>query len=135
MWVWFWRALGIVALIFMLFTSILFWTAWRSSPFVPVANGQDMPSGIDVISIQLDILSLIIAVVGVALAVFGVVGYQAIKAGAEAMASKVAGAKADEVATAAIALHMQNMPGTDGGTQLPIEPEQVVELTEEEKGD
>jgi hypothetical protein len=135
MWVWFWRALGIVALIFMFFTSMLFWSAWRASPFIPVANGHDMPSGIDVISIQLDILSLIIGVVGVALAVFGFVGYQAIKAGAEAMASKIAAAKADEVATAAIALHMQNMPGTDGGTQPLIEPEQVVELTEEEKGE
>lgn len=135
MWVWFWRALGIVALVFMLFMSVLFWTAWRSSPFIPTANGGVLSSGIDVISIQLDILSLIIAVAGIVLAVMGFVGYQAVKAGAEEMARKIAAAKADEVATAAIALHMQNMPGTDGGTQAPIEPEQIVELTEEEKGE
>lgn len=135
MWVYFWRFLGIVALIFMSVTTILFWTAWRASSFKPIANGEPIQSGIDVISIQLDILSLIVGVVGVALAVFGFFGYQAIKAGAEDAAIRSATAKADEVATRAVALHMQNIPGTDSGTQQPVEPEILTEITEEEKGD
>jgi hypothetical protein len=128
MWVWFWRSLGILAAITMIATLVVFWTAWRASPFQPAVNGQPLPSGIDVISIQLDILSLVIAVAGIGLAVAGVVGYQAIKAAAIA--------RADEVATAAIALHIarQDKTGTDSGTQAPVEPVDVVEITKEEKG-
>ncbi len=89
-----------------------------------------MQSGVDVIAIQLDILSLVVALVGIGLAVMSIIGYQSIKAAAIA--------KADEVATAAFALHMESKdkPGT-GGThpQPPIEPGDVTELTEEEKGD
>ena len=128
-WKWFWRGLGVVGLIFMIAIIGLFWTAWRSSPFEPSANGQAVASGIDVIAIQLDILSLVIAVVGIGLAVMSIIGYQAIKAAAIA--------KADEVATAAFALHMskRDKSGTDGGTQLPVEPGDLIELTEEEKGE
>lgn len=127
-WKWFWRALGLVALAFMLIVTVLFWSAWKASSFQPIANGQPVSSGIDVIAIQLDILSLVIAVVGIGLAVMSFIGYQSIKAAAIA--------KADEVATAAFALHMaqRDKTGTDGGTQPPIEPDDLVELTEEEKG-
>lgn len=115
----------------MLFIILLFWSAWRASPFEPAANGEQLQNGIDVIAIQLDILSLIIAMLGIALAVMGFFGYQAIKAGAEAKAT----AKADEVATAAIAAYMQNIGGTNTGTQPPVEPTGVTELTEDEKGE
>lgn len=134
-WKWFWRVLGVVALLFMIFISVLFWTAWKASSFKPIANGEPIQSGIDVISIQLDILSLVVAVVGIALAVMGFIGYQAIKSGAEAAAIKAAEAKADEIATSAVALHMQNIRGTDGGAQPPVEPGDVTELTSEEKGE
>lgn len=128
-WKWFWRALGLVALAFMLVMTVLFWSAWRASSFQPIANSQPVSSGIDVIAIQLDILSLVIAVVGIGLAVMSFIGYQSIKAAAIA--------KADEVATAAFALHMEkrDKAGTDGGTQPPIEPADVTELTEEEEGE
>lgn len=128
-WKWFWRGLGIIGLIFMLTVIVLFWAAWRASPFQPAANGQVVSSGIDVIAIQLDILSLVIAVVGLGLAAMSFIGYQAIKAAALA--------RADEVATAAFALHMEkrDKAGTDGGTQAPIEPDEVEEITEEEKGE
>ena len=66
----------------MLAVLILFWSAWRASPFKAAANGEEIGSGIDVIAIQLDILSLIIAVVAVGLGFAGFVGYQAIKDGA-----------------------------------------------------
>jgi hypothetical protein len=134
-WVWFWRALGVLAGVTMLAVLGMFWTAWRASHFVPAANGEELKSGIDVISIQLDILSLVVAVAGIGLAVMGFLGYQSIKSWAEAAAIKAATAKADEVATAAIALHMQNMPGTDGGTQQPVEPGQLTEITAEEEGE
>ena len=129
-WKWFWRAIGAVALVFMIIAIPLFWTAWRASPFVPVANGQEIQSGIDVIAVQLDILSLVVAVTAIGLGVAGFVGYQAIRDGAIK--------RADEVATAAFALHMEknkNITGTDGGSQPPIEPGGVVEIKSEEKGD
>ena len=63
-------------------TTLLFWSAWRASPFEAAVQGQPLQSGIDVIAIQLDILSLIIAVVAVGLGFAGFVGYQAIKDGA-----------------------------------------------------
>lgn len=134
-WTYFWRTLGVVAFIFMAITGALFWSAWRASPFVPASNGAPLPSGIDVISIQLDILSLIIGVVGVALAVMSIIGYQSIKAAAEAAAIQAATAKADEVATEAVALHMQNIPGTNEGTQAPVEPGVATELTADEEGE
>lgn len=128
-WKWFWRALGLVALAFMLVATVLFWSAWKASSFQPIANGQPVSNGIDVIAIQLDILSLVIAVVGVGLAVMSFIGYQSIKAAAIAMA--------DKVATDAFALHMEkrDKAGTDGGTQPPIEPGDVTELTDEEEGE
>lgn len=128
-WTYFWRALGIVALIFMTVTTVLFWTAWRSSAFTPTADGSEIKTGIDVIAIQLDILSLVVAMVSFGLAFAGFVGYQAIK--------DAAIRKADEVATAAFALHMskKDKEGTDGVTQAPVEPLAVTELTEEEKGE
>lgn len=134
-WKWFWRVLGVAALLFMIFITALFWTAWRASPFKAAADGKPLESGIDMIAIQIDILSLIIAVMGIGLAVMSIIGYQSIKAGAEAAAIKTASAKADEIATRAVALHMQNIPGTDGVTQPSIEPDDVLELTEEEKGE
>jgi hypothetical protein len=134
-WKWFWRALGGLAAIFMIAILIMFWSAWRASPFSPAANGNHIQSGIDVIAIQLDILSLIVALVGILLAVMAFFGYQAIKAGAEAEAIKAAALKADEVATAAIAAYMRNVPGTDVGTQPPIEPLEVTELTGKDDGD
>jgi hypothetical protein len=138
MWPWFWRGLGILAGITMLVMLFLFWTAWRASPFVPAANGVEIKSGINVIAIQLDILSLFISVSGIGLAVMGFVGYQSVKSGAESAAREVAAAKADQVATAAVALHMQsikNGTGTDHGTQAPVEPGDVTPLTAEEKGE
>lgn len=123
-WKWFWRGFGVVAFLFMVFCAVLFWTSWRANPLKPVSDGQALAVGIDVIAIQLDILSLIIAVMGIGLAVMGFIGYQAIKAAAIA--------RADEVATAAFALHMEKYKsGTDGGTQPPIEPGDVTELTDE----
>lgn len=133
-WKWFWRGLGLLTGIFMIVTTLMFWAAWKSSAFVPVANGGEIKNGIDVIAIQLDILSLVVAVAGIGLAVMGVFGYQSIKSGAEAAAREIAARKADEVATAAVALHMQNKDRTDG-TQPAVEPVDVTELTEEEKGE
>ena len=117
--------MGILAGLCMIVTVALFWTAWRASPFIATADNAPLQSGIDVIAVQLDILSLIVAVVGIGLGVAGFVGYQAIKAGAIK--------RADEVATAAFALHIakKDKPGTDGGTQAPIEPENVEEITPE----
>lgn len=129
-WKVFWRvAVGAIALSLTVL-ACLFWSAWRASPFKASANGAPVESGIDVIAIQLDILSLIVALVGIALTVIGVFGFQAIKAGAEAKAM----AKADEVATAAVAAYMQKLDGGKKGTQPPVEPPKVTELTEEEKG-
>lgn len=127
-WKWFWRGLGILAAITMLVLMTQVWVSLRTVNVAPVVNGQPLQDGLDVIAIQLDILSLIVAVVGIGLAVAGVVGYQSIKAAATA--------KADEVATAAFALHMakKDKNGTDGSPQPSVEPGDVVELTEEEKG-
>jgi hypothetical protein len=127
-WKWFWRGLGILGAIFMVSLLLQFWATMRTVNVTPVAHGQPLRDGLDIIAIQLDILSLVIAVAGIGLAVAGVIGYQAIKAAAIA--------KADEVASAAIALYLQGQDktGTDGGTQVPIEPGDLVELTEEEKG-
>lgn len=130
-WKWFWRGVGAVAVIFMTITTALFWTAWRASPFKPSGDGKVIESGIDVIAIQLDILSLIIAVIGIGLAVMSFLGYQAIK--------DAAIARADAVATKAMALHMENIERTMRGLQsgpgnTAAEPENVLELTEEEKG-
>jgi hypothetical protein len=130
-WKWFWRAIGFVGLVFMIITTGLFWSAWRSSEFSASANEKPLQNGIDVIAIQLDILSLIIALLGIALAVMVFFGYQAIKAGAETKAI----AKADEVATAAIAAYIQSVGGKNVGTQLPVEPTGVTEITKDEKGD
>jgi hypothetical protein len=57
-WKWFWRAVGLIAAIFMLISTMVFWAAWRSSVFQATANGQQVQNGFDVIAIQLDILSL-----------------------------------------------------------------------------
>lgn len=129
-WKIFWRVVGGATALSLAVIACLFWSAWRASPFEASANGAPVESGIDVIAIQLDILSLIVALVGIALAVVGIFGFQAIKAGAEAKAM----AKADEVATAAVAAYMQKLDGGNTGTQPPIEPPKVTELTEEEKG-
>jgi sensor histidine kinase regulating citrate/malate metabolism len=109
----------------------MFWSAWRASPFKASAFGQPLESGVDVIAIQLDILSLIVAMLGIALAVIGFFGYQAIKSGAEQKAA----AKADEVATAAFAAYMKNIGGTDKGTQTSVEPTEVTEIINDEKGE
>ncbi len=130
-WKWFWRGLGFLAAVFMIIILVLFWTTWRASPFEAVAQGEPLKSGVDVIAIQLDILSLIVALLGIALAVMGIFGYQAIKSGVEQKAL----AKADEVATAAVAAYMQNIGGTNAGTQPPVEPLGVVELTDDGKGE
>lgn len=130
-WKWFWRGLAGLCALSLTAMAVMFWLAWRSRPFKPSANEIPLQSGIDVIAIQLDILSLIIALLGIALAVMGFFGYQAIKAGAEAKAT----AKADEVATAAIAAYMQNIGGTNIGTQAPVEPTEFTELTADEKGE
>lgn len=132
-WKWFWRGLGALGAITMIVMLLQAWGSLRSVAIVPVAKGQELKDGLDIIAIQLDILSLVIAVVGIGLGVAGFVGYQSIRQGAIAAAT----AKADEVATAAFALHMakKDKTGTDGATQPPIEPGDVVELTEEEKGD
>lgn len=127
---WFWHIIAVIFTAALVVITALFWSAWRASPFQASAFGQPMQSGIDVIAIQLDILSLVVALVGIGLAVMSIIGYQAIKAAAIT--------KADEVATAAFALHMESKdkPGTGGAPpQPPIEPGDVTELTEEEKGD
>lgn len=92
-WKWFWRAVGIVAIIFMIVTTLLFWTAWRANTFKAVANGHEVKSGIDVIAIQLDILSLVMAIVAIGLGVLGIIGYQAVKSGAVKKAQKTAKAE------------------------------------------
>lgn len=134
MWRWFWRLIGLAALILSIVSCFFLYALWKASAVRPVVNGEPA-SSLEVVSLQIDILSLVIAVVGIALAVMGFIGYQAIKSGAEAVAIQTAEAKADEIATRAVALHMQNIPGTDGSTQALIEPDEVSELTEEEKGD
>ena len=83
---------------------------------------------LDVIALQIDILSITIAVMGVVLAIIGFLGYQTIRAAAEAKADEVA----TEVASRAMALHMPNVPGTSAGTQAPVEPGEVTLLTTEE---
>lgn len=133
-WKWATRCLGLLVGVTMIAVLVRFWAEWRSSSLTPAANGASLPTGIDVIAIQLDILSLVVAVVGVGLGVAGFVGYQAIKSGAEAAAIKAATEKADAVATKAIALHMQNIPGTDEGTQEPVKPGDLTELNDEEEG-
>jgi hypothetical protein len=97
-WVWLWRAFAVVGIGFMLFFGALMWAAWRASPFLPVANGQVVQSGIDVIAVQLDILSLIIAVLGVGLGVMGFFGYQAIREAAVTAAQTATKAEIELIA-------------------------------------
>jgi hypothetical protein len=130
-WKYFWRAVAGISALSLTALAVMFWSAWRASPFKASAFGKPLESGIDVLAIQLDILSLIVALLGIALAVVGFFGYQAIKTGAEQKAA----AKADEVATAAVAAYMQNIGGTDKGTQSSVEPTQVTEITNDEEGD
>ena len=127
-WKWFWRALGFAAFSIMAFISALFWSAWKASPFKASSDGRVIESGIDVIAIQLDILSLIIAVIGIGLAVMSFLGYQAIK--------DAAVARADAVATKAIALHMENITRTIEGLRsgegpAAVEPADVEPVTTE----
>jgi uncharacterized membrane protein len=129
-WKFFWRLVGVVGLIFMVSMTFMFWTEWRAIAFKAGATGKPLENGIDVIAIQLDILSLIIALLGIALAVMGFFGYQAIKSGAEGKAV----AKADEVATAVVATYMQSSGKIDLGPQMPVEPVEVTEITQDEKG-
>lgn len=130
-WKWFWRGLAGICSFSLVALALMFWSAWRASPFRASAFGRPLESGVDVIAIQLDILSLIVAMLGIALAVIGFFGYQAIKNGAEQKAAS----KADEVATAAVAAYMKNIGGTDKGTQSSVEPTEVTEIINDEKGE
>jgi amino acid transporter len=89
-WQWFWRLVALIAAVFMICTVLMFWSAWRASPFEPSANQKPLENGIDVIAIQLDILSLLIAVVAIALGFLGFVGYQSIREGAIKKAQEAA---------------------------------------------
>lgn len=113
-WKWFWRGLGVLAGVFMLVTTLLFWSAWRASAFKASANGQELQSGIDVIAIQLDILSLVIAVVGIGLGFAGFVGYQSIRDSAVKRAEEAAEAEVRNIAPPLIRREMDGFKRTFG---------------------
>jgi hypothetical protein len=84
---------------------------WHYTPKAISAAGK--PVQLDTLSLQIDILSLTLSALGIGLAVIGLFGYQALKEAAELRAeraaSDVAAKKADEVATRAVAEHIEKL--------------------------
>ena len=71
-WTWFWRLWGLIVAIFMV-AVIAF---MRLRPLQPVAAGEQIKNGIDVLAVQIDLLSLMLALFGAIFAVFGFFGYR-----------------------------------------------------------
>lgn len=130
-WKWFWRALGVLGAITMVVKLAEAWASLRAVKVEPVAKGQALPDGLDIIAIQLDILSLIIAVASIGLGLAGFIGYQSIKSAAIS--------KADEVATNAMAAINAKKDGDEGlsGVNQPatFDLASVIEVERKEDGD
>lgn len=89
-WDWFWRAIGCLGVAALSLAALAAWAYVRRVPVRPLAQGEPITDGFDVISIQLDILTLAVTVFGIFLGVAAIVGYQSIKTGAESAAREVA---------------------------------------------
>lgn len=94
----------------------LLWLIFSATDIKPNSGG--VPVSLDSLSLQLDILSLTMAAVGIALAAVGLFGYQTLREAAEARAERtaaeIAARRADEIATAAIAKHLENIQIDEG---------------------
>src|SRR3546814_1128317 len=80
MWRWFWRLIGLAALILSALCCFFLYTLWKASDIQAVAAGKPVGNSLDVISLQIDILSITMAAVGIGLGVVGLIGYQSMKA-------------------------------------------------------
>src|SRR3546814_3115787 len=76
MWRWFWRLIGLAALILPALCCFFLYTLWKASDIQAVAAGKPVGNSLDVISLQIDILSITMAAVGIGLGVVGLIGYQ-----------------------------------------------------------
>lgn len=94
----------------------LLWLIFSATNIKPNAGGEAV--SLDSLSLQLDILSLTMAAVGIALAAVGLFGYQTLREAAEARAERtaaeIAAMRADEIATAAVAKHLEGLHSDDG---------------------
>src|SRR3546814_15046944 len=104
MWRWFWRLIGLAALILSALCCFFLYTLWKASNIQAVAAGKPVGTSLDVISLQIDILSITMAAVGIGLGVVGLVGYQSMKDGDLEEASRVA----KKAATEAASRHKEN---------------------------
>jgi uncharacterized membrane protein YidH (DUF202 family) len=122
MWSWCKRLALLAIAVCLAVCTFFMWALWRATDLRPTAAGQSV--SLDSLSLQLDILSLTMAAVGIALAAVGLFGYQTLKEAAEARAElaaiDVASKRADEIATAAVAKHFQNMLNA-GGLSAPTQ--------------
>src|SRR3546814_17524357 len=88
MWRWFWRLIGLAALILSALCCFFLYTLWKESDIQAVAAGKPVGNSLDVIYLQIDILSITMAEVGIGLGVGGVIGYESMKDGALAQDSR-----------------------------------------------
>jgi len=125
-----WRCAKLGAVLAAFVTAGFAFAIWHILPKSPIANGKPV-GNLDVISLQLDILSLTISAIGIALAVMGLFGFHALKDAAEARAEKAASAiaakKADEVATRAVAEHIEILEAKYRGDGLSTKPPETPE--------
>src|SRR3546814_3774433 len=128
MWRWFWRLIGLAALILSALCCFFLYTLWKASDIQAVAAGKPVGNSLDVISLQIDILSITMAAVGIGLGVVGLIGYQSMKDGALEQASRVA----EKVATDAASRHMENKRKSVEGLKSG-DVHQVVEATTKER--
>jgi hypothetical protein len=133
-WRWFWRLFALVMMVGVGVGAYVLWRLWRAQKLTPAVQGQQVPDGFDVVAYQLDLLTLTVTLMGIALAVASIFGYQGVKAAAEEMANKTATRRADEVATQAVAEHIEKLgrsfPASSQQPTTPsVDPGNVEEIT------
>src|SRR3546814_19031763 len=102
MWRWFWRLIGLAALILSALCCFFLYTLWKASDIQAVAAGKPVGNSLDAISLQIDILRLTMAAVGIGPGVVRLISYQSMKACALEHASRVSA----NVATDALSRRM-----------------------------
>ena len=135
---WIWRLVGLLIAAAAALGAFTFWIFVNRMPVKAAVNGQPLPAGFDVISVQIDILTLAITAMGIGLGVAAIFGYQALKDAAKTSAEQTARDTADQVATRAVAEHIEKLEDWKrrfGEAPSAPDPGKVVEVTSEEKGD
>src|SRR3546814_10523510 len=103
MWRWFWRLIGLAALILSALCCFFLYTLWKVSDIQALAAGKRVGNSLDVIFLQIDILSIPMAAVGIGLGVVWLIAYHKMQDGALEQASTVV----EKTATDAASRHMK----------------------------